>query len=248
VIFMQVGRVATRKNLGSYPYTHYEPTYLAGVIAGRLTKSNKLGYVGMIPVPVLMQSINAFALGVHSVNPAAKIKVVWTNTWYDAIIDTEAANSLIETGVDILALPQNGNSPVFGVAESKKIKVIGCYTKIGDQAPKQWLTGVCFNWGPFYTKIAKSVIDHTWENKVYLCDMKNGFIDLAPFGPLVPDSIRKEISVLKEKIKTGKLVVFEGPVKDSQGKLRLQAGQKPDIRWIANMNFFVQGIEGSLPK
>lgn len=248
VIFMQVGRAVATKNLAGYMYRHDEPTYLAGVIAGRMTKNNMMGYLGMIPVAVMFQSMDSFALGVRSVNPKAIIRVIWTNTWFDAVLDSEAANSLIEKGVDVLAVPQSATSPVFKIAENKAVKVFGSYTAKTELAPKQWLTGVQFNWGPFYTQIAQSVIDHNWQSKVYVCDMKSGVVDLGPFGPAVPEAVRKEVLDLKEKITSGKLAVFVGPLKDSKGKLRLEASKKPDIDWIAKMNFFVPGIEGSLPK
>ena len=248
VVFMQSNRFKNRKNLGSYFIAPYEPMYLAGVIAGRMTKSNKLGYVGMRVVAPLIQSVNGYALGVRSVNPRAKIKVVWTNTWSDPVIEVEAAKSLMETGIDILAFSQGGFSPLLKLAEDNHLKVVGAFTTARELAPTQWLTGVSFNWGPFYAQICQSVIDHTWKSKEYLCDIRSGSIDLAPFGPLVPNAVRQEVVSLKDKMKTGKLVIFAGPVKDAQGKMHLSAGEKPSIDWISKMNFFVPGIDGNLPK
>ena len=129
-----------------------------------------------------------------------------------------------------------------------EIKISGCYADVHQFAPKQWLTGPNLNWGPFYVKTCQSVIDHTWTNKVNLCDIASGGIELAPFGPSVPEAVRKEVLQLKEKIRTGQLKIFQGPIKDTEGKIRLPADKKADIHWLSNMNFFVSGVDGTLPK
>jgi basic membrane protein A and related proteins len=249
VTFMQLSRFAdNKKNIGTYFGLHGEGFYLAGVAAGRMTKSNKLGFVGSHPVPSTLWAINSYALGVHSVNLKAKIKVVWTETWIDPVLEVEAAKGLIDTGIDCLAFDQSDSLPIVKAAESNGIKVSGCYADVHQFAPKQWLTGPNLNWGPFYIKTCQSVIDHTWTNKVNICDIASGGIELAPFGPSVPETIQREVLQLKEKIKAGRLAVFEGPLKDSTGKLQLPVGKKADIHWLSTMNFFVPGIDGNLPK
>jgi basic membrane protein A and related proteins len=248
VIIMQLSRFADKKNIGSYFGMHYEGFYLSGAVAGRMTKTNKLGFIASHPVPSILQAINAYALGVHSVNPTAKIKVVWTNTWIDPVLEVEAANSLIETGVDCLAFDQSDSRPIVAAAEKNGIKVSGCYADVHKFAPTQWLTGPNLNWGLFYVNICQSVIDHTWVNKPRVCDITNGGVELAPFGASVPNTVQREVLVLKEKMKAGKLIVFAGPVRDTQGEIRLAAGQKPNAYWLSKMNFFVSGVDGTLPK
>ncbi len=248
VVFMQLSRFADKKNIGTYFGLDGDGFYLAGVVAGRMTKNNKLGFVGSHPVPSTLWAINAYSLGVHSVNPKANIKVVWTETWIDPVLEVEAVKGLIDSGIDTLAFDQSDSLPIVKAAESNGIKISGCYADVHQFAPKQWLTGTHFNWGPFYVKTCQSVLDHTWKNGVYICDMPSGVVELAPFGSSVPESVRKEVLGLKEKIKTGKLIVFAGPLKDAQGKLRLAAGEKPSIEWLSKMNFFVPGIDGNLPK
>jgi basic membrane protein A len=245
---MQLSRFADKKNIGTNFGLDGEGFYLAGVVAGRMTKNNKLGFVGSHPVPSTLWAINAYTLGVHSVNPKAKIKVVWTETWIDPVLEVEAVKGLIDTGIDTLAFDQSDSLPIVKAAESHGINVSGCYADVHQFAPKHWLTGPHLNWGPFYVKSCQSVLDHTWKNGVYICDMASGIVELAPFGPAVPEPVRKEVLGLKEKIRMGKLVVFAGPLKDSQGNLRLEAGKKPDIEWLSKMNFFVPGVDGSLPK
>lgn len=248
VTFMQVSRFSDKRNIGTYFILHYEGFYLAGVAAGRMTKTNKLGLVGSHPVPSVLQAINAYALGVHSVNPKAKIKVVWTETWIDPVLEVEAAKGLIDSGIDTLAFEQSDSLPIVKTAESKGIKISGCYADVHQFAPKQWLTGPNLNWGPFYVKVCQSVIDHAWKPGMHKCDLASGVVELAPFGPSVPKAVQNEVLSLNEKIKSGKLVVFTGPIKDSKGNIRLPAGKRADIEWISKMNFFVPSIEGNLPK
>ena len=248
VAFMQLSRLANKSNIGTYFGFDGDAFYLSGVTAGRMTKTNKLGFVGSHPVPSTLWAINSYALGVHSVNPKAKIKVVWTETWIDPVLEVEAAKGLMDTGIDCLAFDQSDSLPIVKAAESNGIKVSGCYADVHQFAPKQWLTGPNLNWGPFYTKICQSVLDHKWKTGVHVCDLASGDVELAPFGPSVPETVRREVLNLKEKIKTGKLNIFAGPLKDSNGKVRLAAREKPDINWIAKMNFFVSGVDGNLPK
>lgn len=248
VKFMQLSRFESRSNLGTFFYLQFQPMYAAGVVAGRLSKANKIGYVASRQVPPILQTINAFVLGVQSVNPKAKIKVVWTNTWVDPAIESEAAKGLIDSGVDVLGFDQSNPLTIVKTAESNHVYVVGCYTDTHQFAPHYWLTGARFNWGPFYTKVAQSVLDGTWKNGLTICGAKGGNVKLSTFGPAVPKSVQKEALAVMEKIEKGDLVVFHGPVKDSSGKIRLPAGQTPDIKWLANMDFFVPGIEGSLQK
>ncbi len=248
VKFMQLSRFESRSNLGTFFYLQFQPMYAAGVVAGRMTKANKIGYVASRQVPPILQTINAFVLGVQSVNPKAKIKVVWTNTWVDPAIESEAAKGLIDSGVDVLGFDQSNPLTIVKTAESNHVYVVGCYTDTHQFAPKYWLTGACFNWGPFYTRVAKSVIDGTWKNGLTICGAQGGNVKLAMFGPAVPKSVQQEAQAVMDKIEKGKLVIFQGPVKDAGGKIRLPAGHAPDIKWLANMDFFVPGIEGSLPK
>jgi basic membrane lipoprotein Med (substrate-binding protein (PBP1-ABC) superfamily) len=222
--------------------------YAAGVVAGRMTKTNKIGFVGSRQIPPILQTINAFALGVQSVNPRAKLKVVWTNTWVDPALEAEAAKGLFENGIDVLGFDLSNPVAIVKTAESHGVYVVGCYTDVHQFAPKWWLTGASFNWGPYYTRVAKSVLDNNWKNGLTVCSAQSGDVKLSSFGPAVPTAVREEAMKTMEKIEKGKLVVFKGPVKDSEGKIRLPAGEAPNIKWLAGMNFFVPGVEGSLPK
>ncbi len=248
VKFMQVHRDALRNNLGTYFYYTYPAMYVSGVVAGHMTKTNKIGYIAGRPIPDVLQNINAFALGLRSIKPDATIKVVWMNTWFDPPLEAEAARGLIETGVDVLGHDPGSAPTVARVAERQKIYMVSGYSDVHQFAPQYWLTGALVDWGSFYTKITQSVLSNTWQSGISICDVQDGTVKLSSFGPIVPSAVRDEANNIMYRIKQGKLIIFKGPVKDSNGKLRLAPGKKPDLDWLGKMNFFVPGVEGNLPK
>ncbi len=249
VTFMQVGRgITLAKNVGEYIDRPYQPAYIIGMVAARMTKTNIIGFIAAHPIPPILQIINALELGARSVNPKANVKVVWTNTWADAIVESEAARGLIESGADVLFCCQSNPLTIVKVAEDKHVFAISMFSEARQLAPKYWLTGGVLNWGPFYVDIAKSVMNHTWKSKQTNCDMASGVTGLASFGPKIPLPVREEAKTLCDKIVAKKLIIFAGPVVDREGKLKLPKGQYPDFNWLANMDFFVPGVEGSLSK
>jgi len=247
VVFMQINRVGDAPNIGTFVSRHCEPMYLAGIVAGRMTKANKIGFVASRPVPSTFQTIDGLALGVHSVNPKAKINVVWTNQWIDPPTEAEAAKGLIEMGIDVLAFDQSESTTLVKLAEKAKIFVVGNYSDAHALAPKEWLTGNCFDWGPYYAKVAQAVIDHKWQKSVDLCDLKNGAVKLSEFGPAVPKNVRDETLAVEQKLKTGQQEILQGPIKDRNGKVRLSVGKKADSKWLEDLNFLVPNVEGPMP-
>jgi len=247
VVFMQLNRVGDAPNVGTYVSRHCEPMYLAGMVAGRMTKANKIGFVASHPVPSTFQTLDGLVLGIHSVNPKAKVNVVWTNQWIDPPTEAEAAKGLIEMGVDVLGFDQSESTTIVKAAEKAKVYVVGNYSDAHQLAPKEWLTGNCFNWGPYYAKVAQEVIDHKWHKGVDLCDLKSGSVQLSEFGPAVPKTVRDQVTQAKQRLETGQLEILRGPIKDRDGKVRLAAGKTADIKWLADLNFLVPGIEGSVP-
>jgi len=247
IVFMQISRFSNAKNIGSYFYMQYQPMYIGGVVAAHVSTKGKLAYLGSRPVPPTLQAVNAFALGAQSVNPKIKLRAIWTNTWFDPIAEAEAANALSDAGFDVLAFDFS-NVAIVKTAEKRGVKVIGSYGNYHDLAPKQWLTGSCYNWGPFYTKICQSVLDHSWKSGNYICDMSNGVMNLSTFGPAVSRDTAQEASLLKKNIASGKQAIFKGPQKDNEGKLQLSSGKSADLKWLENMDFLISGIDGKLPK
>jgi basic membrane protein A and related proteins len=248
VIIMQTWREAPQKNVGMFSAYQYEPLYAVGVVAGKMTKTNKVGFVYAHPVPHLLQDINAFALGMRSVNPKATVRMVCTNSWSDPPTEAEAAQGLIEQGVDILGCVLDSPLTIVRTAEKNHIMAFCSHADLHDIAPTQWLTGSHWHWDDLYLQIAKSVQKKTWKKEDYWLGMKDHAVELSSFGKLVPKSLQLEAQSVGEKIKDGKLVIFKGPLKDREGKLRLGTDQVADNNWLSQMNFVVSGVEGNLPK
>lgn len=251
VIFMQSQRVVPSnvKNVGTYFGRQYEPMYVAGVVAARMTKKNKLGYVGGHPVPPIVACLNAFALGARSINPKLQVKAVWTNSWADPATETEATASLIDSGADVIACQLDGATTVVKTCEQKRSYGIGCNADLGSLGYKAWLTGQKWNWGPLYVKITQSVIDHTWKPANSIYTMKDGYVGLSSFGPAVPPEVKKEADAITKKIIDGKLIIFKGPLKDSSGQMRVNAGQVLTDKDLREIDYWVvDGVQASLPK
>lgn len=247
---MQINRFQIGKNLSTYFSLQYQPEYLAGMAAGNATKSNKIGFVAAHPVPPLVQSINALTLGARSVNPKVETHVVFINNWTDPLLEAEAVKSLVEMGCDVIGHAQDNQNTVLTTCESLGVHSLGFYTDGQKLAPKGWLTGACLEWGPFYSRIANSVREGTWKSCSYSSGMEgqSGYVKLASFGRSVPASLQKKILEREKEIRDGKFVIFAGPMKDRDGKERIRAGEKLDIKQLSEMNWFVPGVKGALPK
>ncbi|MFD1775612.1 BMP family ABC transporter substrate-binding protein [Paenibacillus rhizophilus] len=237
----------TADNMGNYFGKNYQASYLTGIAAGKVTKKNHLGYVGAFPISEVIYNLNAFTLGAQSVNPDIKVDVVWTNTWYDPATERQAAISLLDKGADVLLAYQDSPATIQAAAER------GAFAGGNDSdmkkfAPDNYLTNPVWNWGPYYTKTVKSVIDGTWKNEQYSGDMADGMIDLAPFGNKVPEDVQKLVADAKAKIISGELNVFTGPISDNQGNEKVPAGKSLTLEEVLGMNWLTKGIVGTLPK
>ncbi|MNI35001.1 Purine-binding protein precursor [compost metagenome] len=247
VKFMHASGYKTAANMGTYFGKNYQGSYLAGIAAGKMTKKNHLGYVGAFPISEVIYNLNAFTLGAQSVNPEVKVDVVWTNTWYDPATERQAAISLLDKGADVLLAYQD--SPATLQAASERGAFAGGNdSDMGKYAPDHYLTNPVWNWGPYYVKAVKSVMDGTWKSEQYSGDIADGMVGLAPFGSKVPDDVKKLVEDAKAKIISGELDVFTGPISDNQGKVQVQEGQKLTLEEVLAMNWLAKGIEGTIPK
>jgi len=235
------------KNFSAYFGRMYQARFLTGIVAGMMTKSNIIGYVAAHPIPEVIRGINAFALGVKLVNPKAKVHVVWTHTWYDPATEREAAISLLDAGADVITQHQDSPAPVQAAAERGKY-AIGYNSDMSLFAPEAHLTAPIWNWGVFYVAAVKGVMDGTWKSGFYWWGLKEGIVDIAPFGPAVPDKVKAVVSAFKELIKEGKFDPFTGPIYDQKGNLRVKAGEKLSDKELLEMNWFVDNVVGEIPK
>lgn len=246
-VFMHATGYKTSKNMGTYFGAAEEARYLAGIAAGKATKNGKLGYVAAFPIPEVLRGINAFTLGAQSVRPDATVKVAWTSTWFGPDTEKQAAEALLESGIDVLA--QHQDTPATGqAAEAAGAKWSGYNDDMQRFAPNAWLTGPVWDWGPFYTKTAEQVLDGTWKTEQYYGTMADGLVNLAPFGKSVDAATQALIAEKAKAIKDGSFKPFTGPITDQSGTVRIPAGQSATLKELLSQNWFVKGVIGEIPK
>ncbi|ETT65351.1 BMP family ABC transporter substrate-binding protein [Paenibacillus sp. FSL R7-277] len=247
VKFLHASGYKTAENMGTYFGKNYQASYLSGIAAGKMTKKNHLGYVGAFPISEVIYNLNAFTLGAQSVNPAVKVDVVWTNTWYDPATERQAAISLLDKGADVLLAYQDSPATLQAAAERGAFAG-GNDSDMSKYAPDNYLTNPVWNWGPYYVKAVQSVMDGTWKSEQYSGDMADGMVELAPFGNKVPEDVKKLVEDAKAKIISGGLEVFTGPISDNKGNVTVKDGQKLTLEEVLGMNWLVKGVEGTIPQ
>lgn len=236
----------TAPNMRTYDSRTYEGAYMAGVIAGAMTKSNTLGVVGSVPIPEVIRNINSFTLGAQSVNPKIKTKVVWVNEWFSPPKETEAATALINGGADILF--QNTDSPaVLKTAEEKGKRAFGWDSDMTAYGPKAHLASSIINWGPYYIKATKDVLEGKWETGQSWWGVKEGAIDLVSIAEDVPAETKAKIEEIKKGLTDGSFAIWKGPIKDQAGKEILKKDEVADDKFLGGINFYVKGVEGKVP-
>jgi basic membrane protein A len=244
VLFEQATMTDTAKNLSEYFGAGEDTIYLAGMAAGAASKSGKLGYVVPFPIPEVIRHANAFALGAQATHPGATVTLVWTNSWLDVAKERRAAESLHRVGADVLG--QNVDSPTAGqYAESVGIPWVGYDSDAQSFAPKSWLTAAIYDWGPYYLRRVKAAMNDSWKPGFYYGSIKDGFTDLAPFGPSVSAETKAAIDEKKNAILDGSFYEFEGPLQDQSGKVRVPAGKRMTVDDLYAMNWLVKGVIGS---
>lgn len=237
----------TTPNMGVYETKTFEGAYLAGIVAGKMTKTNKLGLVGSFPIPEVIRNINAFTLGAQSVNPKITTRAVWISSWFDPAKERDAAMTMIGQGVDVLI--QNTDSPAtLKAAEEKGVYAFGWDSDMSAFGPKAHLASSVIKWGPYYQKSIQSVLDGSWKSENAWWGVKEDSMDLANINSVVPDDVKKLVADKKAALAAGTASVFSGPLVDQSGKVMLEAGKPEDIGMMKSMSFYVKGVEGSIPK
>jgi simple sugar transport system substrate-binding protein len=236
----------TAENLRTYDSRTYEGAYMAGVIAGGMTKTNVLGVVGSVPIPEVVRNINSFTLGAQSVNPKIKTKVVWVNKWFDPPKETEAAQSLINGGVDVL-MQNTDSSAVLQTAEKAGKYAFGWDSDMTAYGPKAHLASSIINWAPYYIKATKDALDGTWKTGQSWWGVKEGAIDIVSISDKVPAEIKDKVEKVKAGLKDGSYVIWKGPIAANDGKEVLKKDEAADDKFLGGINFFVKGVEGKVP-
>lgn len=243
-VFMHCSGYKTGPNMTAYFGRMYQARYLTGMVAGGVTTKNEIGYVAAFPIPEVIRGINAFTLGVRAVNPDAKVRVVWTRSWYSPSDEKKAAEGLLDVGVDVIAQHQDSAGPQEA-AEARGVYSIGYNTDMSSMAPAAHMTSAVWNWNDFYVKFIEQVHNGTWENGNFWYGMETGLVNIAPYGPMVPQELRDRVDAAKADIISGKLVVFTGPIRDQKGVERVPAGQVAPDQNLLSMDWFVEGVIGT---
>jgi len=225
----------------------YEGAYMAGVIAGSMTKSNTVGVVGSIPIPEVIRNINSFTLGAQSVNPKIKTKVVWVNGWFDPPKETEAATSLINGGADVL-FQNTDSSAVLQTAEKMGKRAFGWDSDMTAYGPKAHLASAVINWGPYYKKAVGDALNGTWSTGSAWWGVKEGAIDIVSIAADVPEAAKKRIDEVKAGLKDGSFAIWKGPIVGQDGKEVLAKDTVADDKFLGGIKFYVKGVEGKVPQ
>jgi basic membrane protein A len=245
VLFEQATGTQVEPNQSEYFGAAEDTIYLSGMAAGAATKTGTIGYVAAYGIPEVVRHINAFTLGAQATHPGAKVKIVWTNSWFSPPKETAAAESLVSAGADVLG--QNVDTPSTGVVAKKHdIPWVGYDSDSHQFAPKQWLTASVYDWGKYYLRRIKAAMNGTWKPGFYYGSIKDGFTLLAPYGPLVSAKTKAQIAAKEKQIEAGAFNEFAGPLYDQSGKLMVPKGKKLSIKDLYSMQWLVKGVIGSV--
>lgn len=242
VVFDQASGYRLAPNLGSYNIRFYEGRYLAGLLAGGMTRSNVLGYVAAMPIPEVIQGINAFTLAARSVNPKVEVRVVWTQNWFDPPRERDAAEAVIRQGADVLT-NHSGSSAVAQAAEAAGVWMLGYTSDMKRYAPTRQLGAVVHNWGDHYVETTRKVLAGTWKSTALMGGLQNNMIGLTALSPAIPDALKMRLNQARKQIIAGTLHPFAGKLLDNRGALRQASGTLTQ-RDIDHMDWFVQGVVG----
>jgi basic membrane protein A and related proteins len=233
-------------NVSTYNIRFYEGRYVQGVIAGKTSKSGVVGYIGSVPIPEVVMGMNAFVQGMHTVNPNGKIKIVWINGWYDPGKESDAAKALIDQGADIVAQHTDSAAPLQ-VAEQRGVHGFGQASDMIKFAPKAQLTSSMDHWDEYYTHRIQAAIDGSWKTQDVWGGLAAGMLKMAAYTNM-PDDVAQAAQAAEDGIKSGKIVIFKGPIKDQDGKIKVADGAALTDDEILGMNWLAEGVEGKLPQ
>ncbi|MFS0725467.1 BMP family ABC transporter substrate-binding protein [Paenibacillus sp. 1P07SE] len=252
VAFFHQGGLKTAENLGTYFGTIWEPVYLAGVAAGKMSESGKLGYIVSVPIPQVLLNVNAFQLGAQSVNPDATTSVVFTGSWCDPGQQANAANSLIDSGVDVLSQHQDCTKTIIETSERRGAMTIGYHANAATLAPKGWITGSVWNWPDLFVDMVDTALKGEFKGSQYDGKYRGRLSDnvvlLTEMGAEVPDEVKQYVEETKAGLLEGTVKPFAGPVLDQAGEVRIAEGEEPSLDELEAADFLVKGVIGNIPK
>ena len=247
VKFIHLTGYKTAPNVANTNARFYEGRYLAGVLAGKMSKTHVAGYVAAFPIPEVLQGVNAFTRGMRSVDPKAEVKVVWVNSWFDPGKERDAAITLIGQGADVVT-HHTDSTAVVQAAEEKGKYAIAYHSDMKKYGPKAQLAAVTHHWGEYYKRRVQAVLDGSWKSGDVWGGVKEGMIRVGDFGSKVPRAVQDDVLARQKQVAAGKLLPFAGPISDNTGKLVVARGKSLSDQQILGMDFLVEGVQGTLPR
>jgi len=247
VKFESITGYKTAPNVSAANARYYEGRYLAGIAAGRMTRTHLAGYVAGFPIPEVVQGINAFTLGMRSVNPKAQVKVVWLNAWFDPPRERDAAMTLFNQDVDVIAF-HTGSTAVMAAAQERGKMALAYHSDMRKTGPEAQILAVTHHWGDYYTQRARQVLDGGWRSGTTWGGVRDGMVQVGHFGPQVPQAVRDEVLARQKELAEGKLRPFAGPIVSNEGKVIVAKGAALTDEGIGGMDFLVSGVLGRIAK
>jgi basic membrane protein A and related proteins len=247
VKFESITGYKTAPNVAVANARYYEGRYLSGIVAGRMTRTHVAGYVAGFPIPEVLQGINAFTLGMRSVDPQAEVKVVWLNTWFDPARERDAAMALFNQDVDVISFHTASDS-VMRAAQERGKMAVAYHSDMRNAGPDAQIAAVTHHWGDYYKRRTQAVLDGTWKSGNFWGGVKDGMVRVGDFGPKVPKAVQAEVLARQKDIAAGKLRPFSGPISDNEGELVVPKGRSLTDAQILEMNYLVAGVRGKVAK
>ncbi len=237
----------TAPNVGVYSARFYEGRAVQGHIAGRMTKTNKIGYIASFPIPEVIRGINSAYIHAKKVNPDVEFSVIWAYTWFDPAKEADAAKALIEQGADVILQHTDSTAPQAAAAEAGNVITFGQASDMGEYAPMPRVSSIIDNWAPYYIARTQAVMDGSWESDNTWDGIGAGMVGIGEISDAVPADVKAEALALKEAIANGSYHPFTGPLKKQDGSDWLAEGEEADDGTLAGMGFYVEGITGDIP-
>jgi basic membrane protein A and related proteins len=233
-------------NVATYAARFYEGRYVAGILAGRLSKTNKIGYIGSIPIPEVIRGINAFTHSARKINPAIEVTPIWVNEWYNPGKEADAAKALIDQGADIILQHTDSPAPVQ-TAEERGVLCVGQASNMERFGPTAHMTAIVDHWAPYYVARTKAVLDGTWTSGDVWGGFDSGMVEMSPFNKNLPEAVVAEAKAAQKAIHDGKLHPFSGPIKNQAGEIAIADGATAPDGELLGMNWYVEGVNGKVP-
>ncbi len=238
----------TAPNVSTYSARFYEGRAVQGIIAGHMTKSNVIGYIGSYPIPEVIRGINSAYIHAKKVNPDVEFKIVWAFTWFDPAKEADAANVLIEQGCDVILQHTDSTAPQAAAEKAGNVYTFGQASDMAEFGPKPRISSIIDNWAPYYIARTKAVMDGTWTSTDTWDGIGPGMVGIGEISDAVPAEVKAEALALKDSIASGAYHAFTGPLKKQDGSDWLAAGATADDGTLAGMNFYVEGLDGEIPQ